>query len=233
MIKLWHFSDSHQFHRDLVIPENVDIAIFSGDCSNSRDLIKNEKEVRDFIDWYSKVPILHKIFVGGNHDLSIEKGWVRREDFVKNGIIYLENDFVIVEKLKIWGSPITPTFGKGWAWNMDNSKISRVWDLIPEDTDIIVVHGPPKHILDYSYNRDGSINACGCSALRKKIFNLRKKAHKLRKIVCLFGHIHDCKDISNSAIMKLDRLVFSNGTCVMDGKIDLGLVHNGNVIELS
>jgi Icc-related predicted phosphoesterase len=226
MATIWHFSDTHGFNKRLTIPENIDIAIFSGDCSNPKDLIQNEREVRDFIDWYSKVPIKNKIFVAGNHDVSIEKGWVKRGDFIEKGIIYLENDFVIVEKMKIWGSPVTPNFGLGWAWNMDRAKIHRVWDEIPEDTDILVVHGPPKHILDYTYRRDGVIDACGCSALRKKVFNLNPS-------LCLFGHIHDCKGISNSGTMKIAGLdtLFSNGTCVMDGRFDLGIIHNGNVLE--
>ena len=225
-MNIWHFSDTHGFNKGLTIPENIDIAIFSGDCSNPKDLIQNEREVRDFIDWYSKVPIKNKIFVAGNHDVSIEKGWVKREDFVKNGIIYLENDFVIVEKLKIWGSPVTPNFGIGWAWNMDKSKIHKVWDTIPMDTDIIVVHGPPKHILDYTIRKEKGIDTCGCSALLKKVLKINPK-------LCLFGHIHNCNEIQNAGTRKLSNLdtIFSNGTCVTDGKIHLGLSSNGNVLK--
>jgi Icc-related predicted phosphoesterase len=226
MVNIWHFSDTHGFHKDLTIPENIDIAIFSGDCSNPQDLIKNEREVRDFIDWYSKVPIKNKIFVAGNHDVSIEKGWVNRGDFMKEGIIYLENDFVIVEKMKIWGSPVTPTYGKGWAWNMEKDRIQKVWNRIPMDTDIVVVHGPPLHILDYTTRRDGSLDSCGCRTLRNKVFKVKPK-------LCLFGHIHNCKDIYNAGTMKIVGLdtIFSNGTCVTDSKIQLGLSSNGNILN--
>ena len=225
-MNIWHFSDTHTFHKGLTIPENIDIAIFSGDCSNPRDLLQNEREVRDFIDWYSKVPIKNKIFVGGNHDVSIEKGLVKRGDFVEKGIIYLENDFAIVEKLKIWGSPFTPNFGIGWAWNMHKLKIHMVWDQIPMDTDIIVVHGPPKYILDYTVRKDNDIDACGCSALRKAVLKIKPK-------LCLFGHIHDCKEINNAGTMKISNIdtIFSNGTCVVDGKIQLGIFNNGNVLK--
>mgnify|MGYP003565119632 FL=1 len=70
-MKIWHFSDSHTYHSLLEIPKDVDIVIFSGDCSNPRDPYTNEWEVRDFINWFSSLPIKYKIFVAGNHDTSI------------------------------------------------------------------------------------------------------------------------------------------------------------------
>ncbi len=116
-MKIYHFSDTHTFHGLLTIPENIDIMIFSGDASNPRDPYLNKIEVENFITWYSTIPVKYKIFVAGNHDTSIEKNLIKKSDFESNGIIYLENDYIEIEGLKIWGSPITPTFGDGWAFN--------------------------------------------------------------------------------------------------------------------
>jgi 3',5'-cyclic AMP phosphodiesterase CpdA len=60
-MKIWHISDTHTFHGLLQVPEDIDIVIHSGDCSNPRDPYNNEPEVRRFIDWYGRLPIKHKI----------------------------------------------------------------------------------------------------------------------------------------------------------------------------
>ena len=217
---------THTYHNMLTIPKSIDIVLFSGDCSNPPESYRNEPEVREFIKWYSKLNIKYKIFVAGNHDTSIERGLVRKEDFLKEGIIYLKNDFEIIEGLKIWGSPFTPTFGNGWSFNKDRSKIGMIWDTIPEDTDIIVTHGPPKGILDISENRKGNLEFCGDTALRKRILKINPK------LVC-FGHIHNCKDITNQGYIKLsdENTIYSNGSIVTDGKFGQ-INNNGNIFEL-
>jgi len=225
-MEILHISDTHSYHDLLKIPENIDIVIFSGDCSNWRNPITNEPEVRDFIDWFSKLPMLYKVFVAGNHDSSIESGLVSREDFSANNIIYLENEDVTIEGFKIWGSPYTPTFGN-WCFMKQRSKLDKLWQSIPVDTNIIVVHTPPKGVLDLSYSREHELEFCGCSALKKRVMKLPNL-----KLVC-FGHIHNNKDITNAGIMKLSNqdTIFSNGSVVTDGKFGQ-LSSNGNIIEL-
>ncbi len=123
-MKIFHFSDSHTYHGLLTIPEGIDMIIFSGDCSNPRDPYPNKLEVENFIYWYSKLPIKHKIFVAGNHDVSIERNLITKMDFQSNGIIYLENDYTEIEGFKIWGSPITPTFGVGLRYFLFTSSFN-------------------------------------------------------------------------------------------------------------
>jgi Icc-related predicted phosphoesterase len=232
MIKILHISDTHTFHNQLTIDKDIDLLIHSGDFSNPKDLIQNEREVRNFIDWFSSLNIPNKIAISGNHDTSIQARRVTPGDFAKAGIIYLENNSTTIEGLKIWGSPISPSFGDGWAFNMDRGKIDRVWSTIPEDTDIVVTHGPAKGILDLSVDRDGIMEFCGCTSLRRHIL------YRVKPKAFLFGHIHNMNNngatIFNSGTMKLSGYdtIFSNGTIVMDGRFDLGAVNNGNIIEL-
>lgn len=225
-MKIWHISDTHTYHYLLQKPEGIDMVIFSGDCSNPRDPYANEPEVRNFIDWFSKLKAKYKIFIAGNHDSSIEKGLVTRGDFRASGIIYLENEGIEIEGLKIWGSPHTPTFGN-WSFMKAREKINRVWEHIPEDTDILVVHGPPKGILDQSYNREGVYERCGCNALKKQVLNRIKP-----QLMC-FGHIHNFEDIINQGTLKLSEYptLFSNGSVVEDNRFGK-LSSNGNIIEL-
>ena len=82
--------------------------------------------------------------------------------------------------MKIWGSPVTPTFFN-WAFNVDRGKaIEKYWNMIPVDTDILLTHGPVKGMLDRTTS---NINA-GCEDLLKTVNKLKPKFH-------LFGHIHE------------------------------------------
>jgi Icc-related predicted phosphoesterase len=224
-MKIWHISDTHTYHNLLDVPENVDMVIFSGDCSNPRNPYLNKPEVENFLVWYESLPIPVKIFVAGNHDTSIEKNLITKLDFASKGIIYLENDWVIVNNLKIWGSPITPTFGD-WAFMKARHKTHDLWQQIPDDTDIVVVHGPPATMLDLSYNRQNELEFCGDSALRKRIIDINPK-------LCLFGHIHNCEDIINAGTRTLSirGTIYSNGSVVTDGRFGK-LSSNGNIFDI-
>ena len=80
-MRIWHISDTHTYHGLLKVPTNIDMVIFSGDCSNPRDPYVNEQEVRNFITWFASLPIKHKVFVAGNHDTSIVKGLITKDNF--------------------------------------------------------------------------------------------------------------------------------------------------------
>ena len=224
MAHLGHLT--HTYHGLLDTPENIDMVIHSGDATNPKNPYLSEDEMQNFIYWYSLLPIKHKVFVAGNHDVCIERNFIKKDDFERAGIIYLENDFVEIEGIKIWGSPVTPTFGDGWAFNKNRAKTHEVWKHIPDDTDIVVVHGPPATILDLSYNRENKLESCGDSALMKRLLDINPK------LVC-FGHIHNCKDIINAGTRKLSirDTIYSNGSVVTDGKFGK-LTSNGNIFEI-
>ena len=226
MLKIWHISDTHTYHDLLEIPEGIDMVIHSGDCSNPRDPYSNEPEVRGFIDWFSSLDIKYKIYVAGNHDTSIEKNLVIKEDFGAYNIIYLENETIEIEGLKIFGSPHTPQFGQ-WAFMRARNKLEKIWRrAIPEDADIVICHGPPRGMLDLSYDRNNVLEFCGDKSLLNRVIEVKPKP-------MLFGHIHNCKDIVNAGTRKLYGLdtIFSNGSVVTDGKFGK-LSSNGNIFEL-
>ena len=228
-MKILHLSDTHGFHEmfPMIRFHNIDVVVHSGDCSNYRDPYRNEQEVRTFIAWYRDVPVKHKIYVAGNHDTSIEKRLITPGDFAEAGIIYLENATTVINGVRFWGSPHTPQFGE-WAFMKAREKINRVWDKIPEDTDVLIVHGPPKGIRDLSFDRLGNLEYCGCGALAKKCFKLTNLKY------VLFGHIHDMDDVYNQGVSQYSKTptIFSNATCVDDGKFDKGLTSFGNIFTI-
>ena len=202
------------------------MVIHSGDCSNPRDPYNNEPEVRGFIDWFGDLPIKHKIFVAGNHDTSIEKGLVTKDDFDQNCIHYLENTSVEIEGLKIFGSPHTPQFGQ-WAFMKARNKLDRIWGrAVPDDASIVVSHGPTRGVLDLSYDRYNVLEFCGDKSLMNRI-------KEIEPILVLFGHIHNNKEIVNTGTRKVYGLdtIFSNGSVVTDGKFGK-LTSQGNIFEI-
>lgn len=225
-MKIYHLSDTH-CHENLVnIPqEHIDMIIFSGDESNSRDPYRNENEARPFFTWFSNLTAKYKIFIAGNHSSAIAKRLITPKEIEDMGIIYLENDWIEIEGLKIYGSPYSPTFGD-WSFMKARHKMQELWAHIPDDTDIIITHTPPKGCLDLTYNRNGELERCGCKSLLNRVLQIKPK-------LCLYGHIHSFEDILNAGTMKLANYdtIFSNGSVVTDNKFGIVTSH-GNILEI-
>jgi len=226
-MKILHISDTHGFHNAFpeTTWEGIDVVVHSGDCSNYYDVFRNEQEVTNFLNWYELVPVKYKIYVAGNHDTCIERKRITKEDFEKRGIIYLEDGFTNIDGSKFYGSPYTPTFGQ-WAVMKARDKMHDIWQAVPEDTDVLIVHGPPKTIRDLSFDRQGQLEFCGDMALYKRCMQLKDTL----KLVC-FGHIHNMDGVpTNQGISRFAHTstAFSNAACVYDGRFDLGLLSFGN-----
>lgn len=225
-VKVWHISDTHGHHNLLSPPEDIDITIFSGDCSNWRDIARNSVEVNDFLWWFNNnVHSKYKVMVAGNHDTSIESGFIPREKIEEEGIHYLYNEEITLGGIVMWGSPFTPTYGE-WAFMKKRGKLSPLWENIPENLDILITHGPPKGILDNTLERNNTITQAGDKELWNRIEQVKPKYH-------MFGHIHNCDEIMNQGTLKLNNFptTFSNGSVVYDGKFG-NITNNGNIFEI-
>lgn|SRR3990167_991001 len=228
MGRIWCISDTHIRHSELVIPDNIDIVIHSGDMGTYKDPYTNEKGVRDSLEWLNSLQIKYKVVIAGNHDTSIERKLIKPKELYPD-LIYLEHDFAMVEGLCIFGSPFTPSFGQGWAYNKARHKIGELWNDIPEYTDILVTHGPPLGILDHTECGAGSeeraVISCGDLSLLKRI----KKLPSLKLHV--FGHIHPEERCPNSGIMQLNgfETKFVNAAVV---DLDYKINNNGIIIEI-
>lgn len=226
MKRIWHISDTHTHEKMLSIPENIDWLIFSGDESNYNDA-RNHNECLDFLEWLEKVEIPVKIMIAGNHSFAIEKRLVTKKEIEKRGVIYLENSEIVIDGIKIFGTPYTPSFGN-WNFMKDRSKMHKVWDVMSKDVDVIISHGPPKGILDLTYDRNNNLEMCGDSNIKTRLL----KEEFSPSLFC-FGHLHNCQDIINAGIVKLSEydITFSNGSVVTDGKFGK-ITSNGNILEL-
>jgi Icc-related predicted phosphoesterase len=180
------------------MPEG-DMVIHAGDISG----VGKEMEVIEFLEWFSNLPYKYKIFIAGNHDWLFEKERLFAKQLLESypGVIYLENSGMNIEGISIYGVPVTPTFFD-WAFNRDRGDNIKVyWLAIPENTDILITHGPPHGILDRT---PMTKEHTGCEDLLKSVSEIRPKFH-------IFGHIH-----SAAGIYKTEHTTFINASVLDD-----------------
>lgn len=177
-------SDTHCTEPD--VPDG-DILIHSGDLTNKGSFEELQKQ----LSWLNTLPHKHKIVIGGNHDSLLDPAYVARfperihegegtsrSDLNWGDITYLNNTSATVpldnkRTLSVYGSPWTPEYG---AFAFQYPPIRKVWaDTVPNDTDILVTHGPPKGHLD--------LEGKGCPQLLKELKRVRPR-------LVVFGHIH-------------------------------------------
>jgi Icc-related predicted phosphoesterase len=168
-------SDTHCMHDRITVPDG-DVLVHAGDACGRGETA----ELKAFTDWMFSQPHMHKVFVPGNHDWDAwrrPKWW--RSMFAGLGMHCLIDDAIELDGVKFYGSPWQPEFCN-WAFNLPRGKaLAEVWARIPDDTNVLVTHGPPAGILDTVGDR-----SCGCHDLRKRVGQLEQlKAH-------VFGHIH-------------------------------------------
>jgi Icc-related predicted phosphoesterase len=225
-LNVLHISDTHNYHSLLTIPKNIDVIIHSGDTTNYYDKVKNWVEFQNFFEWYKNLDIPYKILIAGNHDATLYHNTMNIKQQLKDsGIIYLENDYCDIEGIKIFGTPITPTFNN-WYFMKQRSKLDNVWSNVDDNIDIFVSHGPCKGILDLSEDINHNLEYCGDKALYRHITS------RIKPKLFLHGHIHSNKNIENTGIYYKDKIYFSNAASMMDNKF--GILHcNGNKFSIS
>lgn len=177
-------SDTHSLHNNINLPGG-DLIIHAGDFS-SRGY---KHELKNFLKWFSKLNYDEKIFISGNHDWNfqdnpeISKNLVN--EYKEKGIIYLQDDHTYIgdypDLIKIYGTPWQPFF-LNWAFNLprNGQELKNKWDNIPQDTDILITHGPPFGHLDKVINKNDNL---GCELLNNRVNTIKPKIH-------IFGHIH-------------------------------------------
>jgi Icc-related predicted phosphoesterase len=194
-------SDTHTKHQYLtqdlkdIYEKNPDATlVHAGDISfRGRDW-----EIEEFAEWYSSLPFKNKIMIAGNHDFLFEEDPAGASDILDRfpGITYLNDSGVEFDGVKYWGSPVTPRF-HDWAFNRD-ADIAYYWNLIPDDTDVLITHGPPFGILDRVHRGGFSV---GCPVLLEKTKSLSNlKIH-------VFGHIHE-----GAGIMEKNNVTYINAS---------------------
>lgn len=185
-------SDPHGAYPEL---EGGDLLIVAGDLT-SNDTAQGWDA---FYDWINDQVYTKKIVIAGNHDNMWKEAIQGSKETKYELFEYLCDSGTEFHGLKIWGSPWTKQFeGQNphcMAFSFKNElDLEKKWDLIPEDTNILITHSPPYGILDTVNNRWKTGERVGSHSLKSRI----QQMHHLKLHV--FGHIHSGYGQTNSFI---------------------------------
>lgn len=192
-------SDTHEWHRGLLVPDG-EILIHAGDFTM---FSRSMTAVADFNAWLGELPHPRKILVPGNHEFFLEADPSKRS-MLSNATVLI-NEGIEIEGLRIWGSPVTPLYGGAFGLSLAEDR-RRLYAQLPGNIDVLVTHGPPFGILD---SPPAAEFHSGCPELLKAVKRVRPKLH-------VFGHVHGAY-----GIFQTDHTTFANAALLgVDGGLD-------------
>ncbi len=182
-------------HGHLPEIEPCDLLILGGDICPAHDHSADfqHKWLRGaFYRWCCRAPVQKIIGTWGNHDLIAEYVYNRElegdfdcswfiEPLTDPGgkVTFLTDKTLHFMDLKFYGSPWQRKFFD-WAFNLTEEQLAEKYKLIPQDTDVLISHGPPFGFGDQVKGRKEHL---GSPSLTEAI---RERNMKL----VVTGHIH-------------------------------------------
>ena len=186
-MRITFISDTHSKHNQITkdLPGG-DLLLHAGDMSS----MGYNHEIINFLEWFSKLDnYKNKFFIAGNHDWGFQDSpdWCKEMlELYGDKLNYLQDDLHVIGEdyetsIKVYGSPWQPEF-YNWAFNLPRNglELSEKWSQIPENTDILITHGPAWGYVDKVI---GGTENLGCELLVQRIKEIKPKIH-------LCGHIH-------------------------------------------
>lgn len=161
-------SDTYELHRQLTVPPG-DLLIHAGGFTFYS---KRPWMYRHFDLWLGELPHRHKVVIPGNHEYQLEEPGER--SVITNATLLVDSS-VTIEGLRIWGSPVTPSYGGAFGMSRAPDR-RRHWARIPEGLDILIAHGPPFGLLNHS---PGSERRDGCPELLEGVLEVQTTAPRV------------------------------------------------------
>ena len=182
-IKCVLFSDTHGCTTEVINGKKVDLQIPDGDVLIHCGDFSAQGSFDDIVylnSFLSKLSHKKKYVVCGNHDIQSEKDFNASQTLLTNAILLYHHAFWIGD-IPCFATSYQP-FYKGWAYNIaDDKKRKKLFDQIPEETQILISHCPP-----FGYNDKGfQAPHVGDKALLARIRELKH----LRYVIS--GHLHN------------------------------------------
>lgn len=158
-LKLVCISDTHSKHNNLSIPSG-DVLIHAGDFSN----VGKKEETSDFVDWLCSKPHSSKIFIAGNHDITMHEDYYSKNTLSGaerfHSSLFRKPDFNAAEYAQSCKNIVTSSFNRGAHYLEDEMFLLPYSDKNADD-DAIPNSGGAEHNIASS----GSTEQSGCSPL--------------------------------------------------------------------
>ena len=127
------------------------------------------------MDWFAEQEFEHKIFIGGNHDLILEELTSQQlKKLIPKGVTYLQNEFIELDGIKIFGSPNTEAT-MGMAFSKNTYELEQIYSRIPNNLDFLLTHEAPFGLNDRNQ---------GSEMLLKHSRRIKPRYH-------IYGHKHN------------------------------------------
>lgn len=168
-------------HGHLPPIEPCDLLLIAGDiCPDYRDYHDQAVWLNTTFRWWLDcIPARRVVACWGNHDIIGQRAPLEVPDDLRWRVV--TDQLCTAHGLKIYGTPWQRTFGKDWAFNLDDPELGEKFDRIPK-CDILLSHGPPLHYGDQVLRNGIALNV-GSYALTKRI-------DQIKPVLTVFGHIH-------------------------------------------
>lgn len=180
-------SDTHCRLRKIDVPAG-DLLLHAGDLTFKGDIKEISQELRE-LERISKNFTYGCVFIAGNHDrLAEQQPFLMKQMALDHGLTYLDHSSTVINGFNIFGSAYSPEFCN-WSFGYDRAEAFKYWSEIPDNTHILITHGPPMGVLDSvikfnSMKGEYVEEKVGCLDLYNRIQELKEL-----KVHC-FGHIH-------------------------------------------
>lgn len=181
-------------HGNLIDIEGGDLLLLGGDITPRFDADKEDlapiqlqwmdKTLRP---WLDKLDFKYVVATSGNHDMCLQSNLQQVTDMNLHWHLLMDQE-ITIDGFKIYGSPWTKWF-YDWAFNLYEEDLEKKWSLIPNDTDILLLHQPPKgygdlaNVIVAGKTVRGIFEHAGSPSLTKRIEEIKPK-------LVVFGHLH-------------------------------------------
>lgn len=206
-MKICCIADIHENY-DFEVPD-CDLVLIAGDIFSNPKIQSQLFWMHRFEKFIDKIEErgIQWLMTPGNHETMFEPNYSYLiPDSIKHRTLI--DASAIVDDLLVYGAPWQPTFCD-WSFNLDEPDLERKWSMIPDNTEILLLHGPPYGMLDCNL---------GSPSLTARISDLKNLK------LCVFGHIH-----YGHGYKIINGVQFVNAAMCNDSNI---LIHQPTMIEL-